>query len=93
MRRVSTSIEITGDVLRRDPQLPPELKRLDMRIRYPGHSLDLRLTPEALTLQGREHEIAPIRLAFRDEIVEFTGGTRVSILASSGKGSSFKEAR
>jgi len=45
MQRVSTGIEITGDVLRLNPRLPQEMERLDMRIRYRGHSLDLRLTP------------------------------------------------
>ena len=44
VQRVSTGIEVTGDVLRLNPQLPQELERLDMRIRYRGHSLDLRLT-------------------------------------------------
>jgi trehalose/maltose hydrolase-like predicted phosphorylase len=31
-----------GDVLRLNPQLPHELERLDMRIRYRGYLLDLR---------------------------------------------------
>ena len=43
VQRVATGIEVTRDVLRFNPQLPPELERLDMRIRYREHSLDLRL--------------------------------------------------
>ncbi len=63
VQRVSTGIEVTGDVLRLNPRLPQELARLDMRIRYRGHSLDLRLTRDTLTVRGRERGIAPINLA------------------------------
>jgi trehalose/maltose hydrolase-like predicted phosphorylase len=78
VQRVSTGIEITGDILRLNPRLPEELERLDMRIRYRGHSLDLRLTRDKLTLRGRERGIAPIQIAVRDELFEFTSGsTRV----------------
>jgi trehalose/maltose hydrolase-like predicted phosphorylase len=78
VQRVSTGIEVTGDVLRLNPQLPQELARLDMRIRYRGHSLDLRLTRDTLTVRERERGAAPIRLALKDEVYEFAGGgTRV----------------
>ena len=77
VQRVSTGIEITGDVLRLNPRLPDELERLDMRIRYRGHSLDLRLTRDTLTLRERERGAAPIRLGFKDDVYEFAGGTRV----------------
>jgi beta-phosphoglucomutase family hydrolase len=80
VQRVSTGIEITGNVLRLNPQLPEELDRLDMRIRYRGHSLVLRLTREMLTIRERDRGRAPIRLAIRDEVVEFNGGTRVIAL-------------
>lgn len=77
VQRVSTGIEITGDVLRLNPRLPEELERLDMRIRYRGHALDLRLTRDALTVRERERGAAPINLGFKDEVYEFAGGTRV----------------
>jgi trehalose/maltose hydrolase-like predicted phosphorylase len=78
MQRAVTGIEATGDALRLNPQLPPELSRVDMRIRYRGHTLDLRLTSDNLTIHGREPGIAPIRLAFKGEECEFSGGsTRV----------------
>jgi len=82
LQRVSTGIEITGDVLRLNPELPPELERLDMRIRYRGHSLDLRLTRDTLTVRERESGAAPINLGFKDEVHEFAGGTRVFKLES-----------
>jgi trehalose/maltose hydrolase-like predicted phosphorylase len=78
VQRVSTGIEVTGDVLRFNPQLPEDIKRLDMRVRYRGHALDVRLTRQSLTIRGRDVGPFPIRLGFRDEVHEFAGGsTRV----------------
>jgi trehalose/maltose hydrolase-like predicted phosphorylase len=76
LQRVTTGIEIRNDVLRLDPQLPREMRRLDMRIRYRGHTLDLRVTADTLTVRGREPGPAPIRLALDDADYEFAGGTR-----------------
>jgi trehalose/maltose hydrolase-like predicted phosphorylase len=75
VQRVSTGIEITGDLLRLNPQLPQALERLDMRIRYRGHTLDLKLTRDALTVRGREGDAAPIRLQVRNEVHVFECGT------------------
>jgi hypothetical protein len=55
--------------------LPEGLARLDMRIRYRGHSLDLHLKRETLTVRGRERGIAPIRLGVGNEIHEFACGS------------------
>jgi trehalose/maltose hydrolase-like predicted phosphorylase len=75
LQRVATGIELTGDMLRFNPRLPEGLARLDMRIRYRGHSLDLYLTRETFTVRGRERGIAPIRMAVRDEVHEFACGS------------------
>ncbi len=75
VERVSTGIEVKGDVLRLNPELPQEMERLDMRIRYRGHSLDLRLTRDALTVRGRDREAAPILLSVEGKVCEFAGGT------------------
>lgn len=84
VERVFTGLEMTGDVLRLDPQLPRGLDRLDLRIHYRGHSLELRLTHETLTVRGRDRGPAPIRLRIRDEVHEFRGGsTRVFALRPS----------
>jgi trehalose/maltose hydrolase-like predicted phosphorylase len=85
VQRVSTGIEVTGDVLRLNPRLPQELARLDMRIRYRGHSLDLRLTRDVLTVRGHEPGAAPIKLGIKDGVYEFVGGsTRVFTLGRAG---------
>jgi trehalose/maltose hydrolase-like predicted phosphorylase len=78
VQRVLTGIEVTADVLRFNPRLPEQMSRFDMRIRYRGHSLDLRLTRDTLTVRGRERGPAPIKLKVKDEVHEFVGGdTRV----------------
>jgi trehalose/maltose hydrolase-like predicted phosphorylase len=75
LQRVATGIEVTGDVLRFNPRLPSGIARIDMRIRYRGHTLDLRLIRERLTVRGRERGIASIAIAVKDEIHEFACGT------------------
>jgi beta-phosphoglucomutase family hydrolase len=75
VERVFTGIEVKGDVLRLNPELPQEMNRLDMRIRYRGHSLDLQLTSDALTVRGRNREAAPISLSVKGKVYEFVGGT------------------
>ena len=75
VQRVSTGIEVRGDVLRFTPELPREMERLDMRIRYRAHSLDLRLTRDALTVRGRDGAAPSITLCVNGEVCEFVSGT------------------
>ena len=75
VQRVWTGIEVRGDVLRLDPELPREIERLDMRIRYRGHSLDLRLTRESLKVSGRDGSAPPISLCVNGKVCEYVGGT------------------
>jgi trehalose/maltose hydrolase-like predicted phosphorylase len=74
LQRVATGIETTGDVLRFNPRLPEGVARLNMRIRYRGHSLDLQLTRDRFTVRGREKGVAPIRLGIGKEVHEFPCG-------------------
>jgi trehalose/maltose hydrolase-like predicted phosphorylase len=75
VQRVSTGIEVRGDVLRLNPELPLEMERLDMRIRYRGHSLDLRLMRDSLSIRGRDGAAAPITLCVDGKVSEFVSGT------------------
>ena len=75
VQRVSTGLEVTGNVLRLNPQLPPELKRLGMRIRYRGHAIDLRLTADTLTLWSQKQEAAPIAVAVGGQTCLLESGT------------------
>ena len=75
VQRVSTGIEVKDDVLRLNPELPPEMECLDLRIRYRGHSIDLQLTRDALTVRGHDREVAPISLCVAGKVHEFVSGT------------------
>lgn len=75
VQRVSTGIEVKNDMLRLNPELPQEIARLDMRIRYRGHSLDLRLTHDSLTMRGHDRMAPPISLYINDRIETFVSGT------------------
>ncbi len=75
VQRVSTGIEVRGDVLRLNPELPREMERLDLRIRYRGHSLDLRLTRDSLTVRGHDGAAPPIALCVNGESCEFVSDT------------------
>ncbi len=75
IQRVSTGIEVKGNVLRLDPELPPEMASLEMRIRYRGHSIDLLLTRGALTMRGHDRHAAPISVSVGGTSCEFVGGT------------------
>ncbi len=75
VQRVSTGIEVRGDILHLAPELPREMERLDLRIRYRGHSLDLRLTRDSLTICGRDGAAPPITLCVDGAVCEFVSGT------------------
>ncbi|MCZ7618943.1 MAG: beta-phosphoglucomutase family hydrolase [Myxococcota bacterium] len=75
VQRVSTGIEVRGDILHLAPELPQQMKRLDMRIRYRGHSLDLRLMRDALTVRGCDGAAPPFTLCVDGEVLEFVSGT------------------
>jgi len=74
VQRVSTGIEVKGDVLRLNPQLPKEIEYLDMHIRYRGHSIDVHLDSDSITLRGHNDDAAPISLLVDGDIFEFTSG-------------------
>jgi trehalose/maltose hydrolase-like predicted phosphorylase len=78
VQRVCTGVEATGDVLRLNPQLPLGLDRLELRIRYRGCALDLRLTPETFTVLGRTAGAAPIRLAIAGQEHLFAGDAELT---------------
>lgn len=86
--RVSTGIDARGGVLHFAPELPQEMERLDLRIRYCGHSLDLRLTRDALRVRGRDGAAPPISLCVDDKVYEFaSGATRVFRLKNAARDS------
>ena len=75
VQRAVTGIVATDDVLWLNPELPQEIDRLTMRLRYRGHSLHLLVTRDALTVHGSDRGPAPIRLGVRNQVCEFAGGS------------------
>jgi trehalose/maltose hydrolase-like predicted phosphorylase len=75
VQRVSTGLEVRGDVLWLNPELPREMERLGMRIRYRGHALDLRLTRASLTISSRKGVAPPISVSVNGQAHEFVSGT------------------
>jgi trehalose/maltose hydrolase-like predicted phosphorylase len=75
IERGTIGVEISGDMLRLNPSLPRELDRLEGRFRYRGHSLDVTLTRDTLTVHGLAAGPAPIRLEYKGDVREFSGGT------------------
>jgi len=73
--RATTGPELRSDALRLDPELPPDLQRLDGHVRYRGHSLDLHLTQDTLIIRSRDRGPAPIKFLLRDRLHEIVGGT------------------
>ncbi len=75
VQRVSTGIEARGNVLRLHPELPQAIDRLEMRVRYRGHSLTLRLTHDSLTVRGGDSSAPPISLCVDEKICAFISNT------------------
>ena len=75
VQRVWTGIEIKDDVLRFNPELPHDIEYLELRIRYRGHSIDLRLDHETLTLHVHSGAAAPMPLLVGGEKYELQSGT------------------
>jgi trehalose/maltose hydrolase-like predicted phosphorylase len=73
--RVSTGIEVKGDILLFNPELPPEMAALDAHLRYRGHSLHVRLTHDTLTVRGDDLEVAPIALSVAGKVYKYVSGT------------------
>lgn len=75
MQRATTGLSVRGGLLHITPQLPPEMERLDLRIHYRGHALDVRLSPRSLTVHGRNRCAPPIGLCVNGETVTFEAGS------------------
>jgi alpha,alpha-trehalase len=73
-QRSFTGIEIRGEILRFNPCLPEELKRLRMRIRFRDHLLFLEITHNKLSISSRKPDSGPIRIGIDHEIVTVEGG-------------------
>jgi len=78
IQRGYTDIETRDDVLHFNPCIPEELAKLCIRIRYRGHSLEVTVTPQKLTVKAARTDGAPITIGYEDETFELCSGQEKS---------------
>lgn len=75
VQRSYAGIEIRGDdVLRFNPQLPTELTRLHLDIRWRSHSLAVTITKDRLRVSARTGQAKPIRIGFAGDVYRIEAG-------------------
>ncbi|HZI02749.1 MAG TPA: glycosyl hydrolase family 65 protein, partial [Archangium sp.] len=65
MQRAYTGIEVRGDVLHFNPNLPEGLTRLKFRLRYRKHMVEVEITQDKLVLNSRWPSTGPLEFALR----------------------------
>ncbi len=65
-----TGIQLHGEVLWFKPRLPGPLKRLGMQIRYRGHTLEMDIDRQTLTLTSLKAAERPIRVGYQDNVYD-----------------------
>ncbi|HET8526510.1 MAG TPA: glycosyl hydrolase family 65 protein [Actinomycetota bacterium] len=78
VQRAYTGISVHDDCLWFDPALPTPLTHLDVELHYRGHRLRVQVTPERFRLATRPGMAGPIRVGFRDLLVEMRPGTELA---------------
>ena len=76
LQRCYTGLELRGDVLWLRPRLPKALRRLRLFVRYRGHSLDLKLTGDAVEVSTMPCCAPSIRVAVNDETHDLAASER-----------------
>jgi alpha,alpha-trehalase len=74
VQRGYTGIETRGDVLRFNPCLPRELRRLKFHLRYRGQSLEVEITSSRLSVSCRQCGLEPVKISYREEEATIEGG-------------------
>ncbi len=67
IQRACTGIETRGDVLRFNPCLPEEVRRLRLGLHYRGNSLDLEVTHETLKVAALRCVAESVTIGLKDE--------------------------
>ncbi len=86
VQRCYTGIETRQDRLQLNPSLPNELKEIKFDIMFRRHRLNLRLNHEKLILSGQRYAVPPIKISFRDEIIELDPGATIEFNLRTTKG-------
>jgi len=76
VQRCYTGLTMRDDVLWFNPRLPDELQCLQLRVRYRGHWLRLRIDHEQLQVTCEQSTAPAARIGFDDQIVDLRPGDR-----------------
>ncbi|MFC2041999.1 trehalose-phosphatase, partial [Chloroflexota bacterium] len=74
IQRCYTGIETRLDRLQLNPYLPADLKEIRFDILYRKNWVNLIITPSRLNVSTRPDTAAPIKIGFRDEVMELKAG-------------------
>jgi trehalose/maltose hydrolase-like predicted phosphorylase len=72
--RCLTGMRARGPVLRFDPALPPEVKRLTFSVHYRAHRIDVTLGEDRMRLGSRPGAATPIKVLVHDQTIELAPG-------------------
>jgi trehalose/maltose hydrolase-like predicted phosphorylase/beta-phosphoglucomutase-like phosphatase (HAD superfamily) len=72
--RCLTGLRARGPVLRFEPALPPEVKRLRFSVHYRGHRVDVELDEDQVRLSSRPGGAEPVQVLVQDRTVELGPG-------------------
>lgn len=70
IQRCYTDIDSRDDVLWFNPQLPENLRKLGMLIRYRDHTLRIKITPRFLKIISTKATAKPIKIGFQDKVFD-----------------------
>jgi alpha,alpha-trehalase len=76
VHRCYTGVETRANVLHFNPELPRDLKRLRLTLRYRRQLLDVEITQETLSIESRPFPALPITVAYRGHYRELSPGGR-----------------
>jgi alpha,alpha-trehalase len=82
--RCLTGMRARGQVLRFDPAMPPQIKRLRFSVHHRGHRVDLLFSADRIEVSSRPGPAAPITVLVREQTVELHAGARHSFSLDSG---------
>jgi trehalose/maltose hydrolase-like predicted phosphorylase len=74
VQRGYTGLVVERDVLRFEPALPDGVERLDLRLYYRGHHLEVGLDHSYLRVGAPVSHLAPVRIACDGQVAELRGG-------------------
>lgn len=74
IQRCYAGLEARRDMLRFDPYLPEELKRVEFNIQYRNHYIKVEMTQHHLRLKSRLEDVSPINVAVNGEVTALSPG-------------------